>query len=150
MNVYLHDATVQGNDDKHYNFEEFFVKARNIRYVQIPEDVRRLCHRKTRVHFSFYFIFCLPIDRYHRGHKESTRREAKDQDDRYECHDQSQIGQEKAEGNSQVYPAAAAGRAERNSTHHVAGYTGMTVKIHEIFNFSALLFRDDFGITDCW
>lgn len=41
MNVSLHDATVQGNDDMHYHFEEFFVKARNIRYVQIPEDVRQ-------------------------------------------------------------------------------------------------------------
>ena len=42
MNVSLHDATVQGNDDKHYHFEEFFVKARNIRYVQIPEDVSNI------------------------------------------------------------------------------------------------------------
>lgn len=40
MNVSLHDVTVQGNDDQHYHFEEFFVKARNIRYVQIPDDVR--------------------------------------------------------------------------------------------------------------
>ncbi len=39
MNVSLQNATVQGNDDQHYHFEEFFVKARNIRYVQIPEDV---------------------------------------------------------------------------------------------------------------
>ena len=39
MNVTLLDATVQGNDDRHYNFDTFFVKARNIRYVQIPEDV---------------------------------------------------------------------------------------------------------------
>ena len=39
MNVTLNDVTVQGNDDKHYNFDTFFVKARNIRYVQIPEDV---------------------------------------------------------------------------------------------------------------
>lgn len=41
MNVSLHDALVQGNDDQYYHFEEFFVKARNIRYVQIPDDVRR-------------------------------------------------------------------------------------------------------------
>jgi len=40
MNVSLQNATVQGNDDQHYHFEEFFVRARNIRYVQIPEDVR--------------------------------------------------------------------------------------------------------------
>ncbi|EFX79721.1 hypothetical protein DAPPUDRAFT_304272 [Daphnia pulex] len=39
MNVSLQNATVQGNDDQHYHFEEFFVKARNIRYVQIPEDI---------------------------------------------------------------------------------------------------------------
>nr|CAG4650475.1 EOG090X0DE4 [Sida crystallina] len=39
MNVTLKDVTLQGNDDKLYRFEDFFVKARNIRYVQIPEDV---------------------------------------------------------------------------------------------------------------
>lgn len=39
MNVTLLDATVQGNDERHYNFDTFFVKARNIRYVQIPDDV---------------------------------------------------------------------------------------------------------------
>lgn len=42
MNVSLEDATVQGNDDQHYSFQQFFVKARNIRYVQIPSDVRKL------------------------------------------------------------------------------------------------------------
>ena len=40
MNIVMHDVTVQGNDDRFYHFEEFFVKARNIRYVQIPDDVR--------------------------------------------------------------------------------------------------------------
>jgi len=39
MNVTLKDVTVQGNDGSLYTFDDFFVKARNIRYVQIPEDV---------------------------------------------------------------------------------------------------------------
>lgn len=40
MNVVMKDVTVQGNDDQLYNFNKFFVRARNIRYVQIPDDVR--------------------------------------------------------------------------------------------------------------
>lgn len=39
MNVSLRDATITGNDKMEYHFDEFFVKARNIRYVQIPDDV---------------------------------------------------------------------------------------------------------------
>jgi len=39
MNVSLKNATVQGNNGTLYNFDDFFVKARNIRYVQIPEDM---------------------------------------------------------------------------------------------------------------
>lgn len=52
MNVSVHDATVQGNDDKHYQFEEFFVKARNIRYVQIPDDVT-----KNQIHLVDIYLF---------------------------------------------------------------------------------------------
>lgn len=50
MNVTLDDVTVQGNDGKHYQFDNFFVKARNIRYVQIPDDVY-----KYRVDQTFFF-----------------------------------------------------------------------------------------------
>lgn len=39
MNVVMKDVTVQGNDDQLYNFNKFFVRARNIRYVQIPDDI---------------------------------------------------------------------------------------------------------------
>ncbi|KAI9565900.1 hypothetical protein GHT06_009698 [Daphnia sinensis] len=60
MNVSLHDATVQGNDDMHYHFEEFFVKARNIRYVQIPEDVR-LFHIVQTL-YNFITPICLHVD----------------------------------------------------------------------------------------
>ena len=40
MNVNLKDAVVQGNNGLEYRFDEFFIKARNIRYVQIPDDVK--------------------------------------------------------------------------------------------------------------
>jgi len=39
MNVTMRYVTVQGNDGGLYKFDDFFVKARNIRYVQIPDDM---------------------------------------------------------------------------------------------------------------
>lgn len=54
MNVSLKDATVQGNDDRLYHFNDFFVKARNIRYVQIPEDVITCLFVKYLCLITFY------------------------------------------------------------------------------------------------
>merc|ERR1740128_891720 len=49
MNVSLKNATVQGNNGTLYNFDDFFVKARNIRYVQIPEDMDITKPLKTKL-----------------------------------------------------------------------------------------------------
>jgi hypothetical protein len=58
MNVSLQNATVQGNDDLHYHFEEFFVRARNIRYVQIPEDVKPFLQNQLFDNFlNFRLVF---------------------------------------------------------------------------------------------